>query len=223
MIQPKHAIHLVLLLSLYSCSGGGGSSYGGVSVTTTAPGVIQGGDTSVPWTLTGVGFQNGAMVTTNNAEVSIANTVVVSDTQITFDLSATNLVVAGTTLVTVMNPDMTTGATSVPAVPEIVMLSSEVQPIFDLSCATALCHDNVAPQAGLDLSAGNSHASIFQVASTQVGMMLVLPADPDTSYIVDKIEGTQAVGVRMPFGGAPLSALNLQLVRKWIEAGALNN
>ena len=225
MIRYKHALHLVLLLSLCSCSGGGGSSYGGVSITTTAPGVIQGADTNVPWTLMGVGFQNGATVTTNNVEVTIANTVVVSDTQITFDLTATNLVVAGTTLVTVMNPDLTTGATSVPAVPEIVMLSSEVQPIFDLSCATVLCHDNVAPTAGLDLSDGNSHTAIFNVPSTQpgVGMVLVLPADPDLSYVVDKIEGTQTFGVRMPAVGAPLSALNVQLVRKWIEAGALDN
>ena len=54
-------------------------------------------------------------------------------------------------------------------------------------------------------------------------MSIVLAGDPNLSYVVDKLEGTQAVGVRMPSGGAPLSALNLQLVRKWIEAGALNN
>ena len=82
-----------------------------MSITSTAPGVIQGADNNVPWALMGAGFQNGATVTTNLAGVTIAGTTVVSNTQITFSLSAPNTVVAGVAQVTVTNPDLTTGCT----------------------------------------------------------------------------------------------------------------
>ena len=226
MIQHKRAIHLALLLSLCSCSGGvdTGVVNGGVTITSTAPGVIQGADTDVPWTLIGTGFQNGAVVTTTLADVTIADTTVVSDTQITFTLSAANTVVAGTALVAVTNLNLTATFASVPTVPEIVTLSGSVQPIYNLSCAVVACHTGGAPPAGLDLSAGVSHGATVNVASTQVpALFRVLPGDPDSSYLVDKIEGTQAVGARMPFGAPPLDATSLQLVRKWIEAGALND
>jgi hypothetical protein len=37
---------------------------------------------------------------------------------------------------------------------------------------------------------------------------------------VQKIEGTAAQGVRMPFGGAPLDAAAIAAIRQWITSGA---
>lgn len=55
------------------------------------------------------------------------------------------------------------------------------------------------------------------------GNTLVIPGDPDNSYLVRKLEGGPDIaGDQMPPGGA-LDAERLQLVRDWIEAGALDD
>ena len=48
----------------------------------------------------------------------------------------------------------------------------------------------------------------------------VKPLDPDNSYLVHKIEGTAAVGGRMPLGRPALSAVEITLIRQWISEGA---
>ena len=48
----------------------------------------------------------------------------------------------------------------------------------------------------------------------------VKPSDPDSSYLVQKIEGTADVGGRMPLGRSPLSTAQIALIRQWIIAGA---
>ena len=47
------------------------------------------------------------------------------------------------------------------------------------------------------------------------------PGNPDNSYLVHKIEGRAAVGARMPLGGAPLPQASIDLIRQWIQDGAL--
>lgn len=68
------------------------------------------------------------------------------------------------------------------------------------------CHAGAAAPLGLRLDEDASYAMLVGVASVQVPALLrVAPGDPD-SYVVHKIEGTAAVGSRMPLGGPPLSA-----------------
>lgn len=192
------------------------------AVTASTPGVIKGGDTAVAWTLTGIGFDNAATVTTDEVGVTIANVVVVDATQITFDLTAPNTVVSGTAMVTVTNPTLLTADATVPTIPETVTLSSHVQPIFSSRCTS--CHTGGAPPAGLPLTTGNSFGALVGVTSTQVGtLQRVNAGDPDTSYLVDKIEGTHTVGVQMPPSGGPLTPTQIALIRDWISSGALNN
>jgi hypothetical protein len=51
----------------------------------------------------------------------------------------------------------------------------------------------------------------------------VVAGDPDASYLVRKIEDAVGIqGTAMPPGN-PLSADQVQLVRDWIAAGALND
>ena len=59
------------------------------------------------------------------------------------------------------------------------------------------------------------------VASIQQPAVLrAAPGNPDASYIVQKLEGTAAQGARMPFGGPYLPQDRIDLVRRWIAAGA---
>jgi hypothetical protein len=51
----------------------------------------------------------------------------------------------------------------------------------------------------------------------------VTPNDTANSYLIQKLEGTQAVGVRMPQGGLFLNQATIDMVKDWINAGAPNN
>ncbi|MEM9798856.1 MAG: hypothetical protein AAGA20_00935 [Planctomycetota bacterium] len=191
-------------------------------VTFTTPGVIQGGDTDVPWTINGNGFDMASTVTIDDPTVTISNLTFVSDTQITFDLTAPNTVLAGTAMFTVTNMNLVEATSNVPTIPEVVSLTTDIQPILDASCTS--CHSGGAPSGGLVLTAGATHAATVGVTSAQVGaLQLVNAGNPDASYLVDKIEGTQTFGSQMPPTGAPLTPLQRWLVRGWISGGALDN
>ncbi len=92
--------------------------------------------------------------------------------------------------------------------------------IFGPICG--VCHIGSAAPHGLRLDTADSYALLVNVPSTEVpSLMRVNPGNPDNSYIVHKIEGNQAVGVRMPANGPPyLSQAQIDLIRGWIAAGA---
>jgi hypothetical protein len=90
-----------------------------------------------------------------------------------------------------------------------------------------LCHTSVgrAPSAGLDLS-GNSFGQLVNVGSrNKPGATMVIPGDPDNSYLIQKLEGTAGiVGLRMPRNGPPfMTDGQVQIVRRWILLGAKND
>ena len=92
------------------------------------------------------------------------------------------------------------------------------QEVFSRGCDG--CHDN-SPAGGLSLTPGNSYANLVgQFSSRKEDAILVIPFDPDNSYLVQKMEGAEGiVGSRMTYGGPTFA----QRVREWIAAGALNN
>ena len=57
------------------------------------------------------------------------------------------------------------------------------------------------------------------------GARLVIPGDPDGSYLVQKLEGrTGIVGERMPRTGGPyLTAGQMTILKRWIANGAKND
>ena len=70
-------------------------------------------------------------------------------------------------------------------------------------------------------SSANSRAALVSVASVEVpAIQRVKPSDANNSYVVQKLEGTASVGARMPFGGNPLDAATIAVIRQWIDAGA---
>jgi CHRD domain/Bacterial Ig-like domain len=95
--------------------------------------------------------------------------------------------------------------------------------VFTPSCALSGCHAGATPQQGMNLSQGQAYAAIVNVPSMEVPTLLrVKPGDPDQSYLVQKIEGTAAVGGRMPLGGPALPADRIEAIRQWISEGAPN-
>jgi hypothetical protein len=83
------------------------------------------------------------------------------------------------------------------------------------------CHIGSGAPQGLRLDAANSYALLVNVASSEVpALMRVNPGNPDQSYLLQKIEGSAAVGGRMPLGQAPLAQDRIDLVRSWIASGA---
>jgi len=83
------------------------------------------------------------------------------------------------------------------------------------------CHIGAAAPHGLRLDAVNSYALLVNVNSDEVPTLKrVNPGNPDQSYIVHKIEGTQSSGGRMPLNQAKLPQDRIDLIRRWIAAGA---
>ena len=106
-----------------------------------------------------------------------------------------------------------------PVAPPPVNYTTQIQPIFTGHCIS--CHSGSNPPEGLKLDAQNSFANLVNVSSHEVpSLKRVKPSDPDNSYLVQKIEGTASVGVRMPRGLPPLSSAQISLIRQWISAGA---
>jgi hypothetical protein len=92
-------------------------------------------------------------------------------------------------------------------------------------CRVSTCHGEFT-QGGLDLRYGAAHFSLVDRPATTpgaAGQMLVKPGDPDASFLWRKLAGALDAdeGDRMPAAGSPpLDALELELVRAWIAAGA---
>ncbi|HXS79671.1 MAG TPA: hypothetical protein VN818_05270 [Gammaproteobacteria bacterium] len=92
--------------------------------------------------------------------------------------------------------------------------------IFDQVCEH--CHSGASAPAGLRLDAANSYASLVGVSSVErPGVMRVAPGNANSSYIIQKLEGTAGVGERMPAGLPPLPQSDINVIRQWIGDGAL--
>ena len=107
-------------------------------------------------------------------------------------------------------------------------LSADVQPILTANCALSGCHTGSNPQQGQNLSAGQTFSNVVNVASNELPTMdRVKPGQPDSSYLVHKIQGTHlqvgGSGDRMPRGRSPLSQDDINVIRAWIQAGAVSN
>ena len=107
-----------------------------------------------------------------------------------------------------------------------VTLSMIQSQVFTQSCAG--CHSGPTSgslPSGMDLSStANSFAALVNVTSLQVNTLnRVTPGDTANSYLIQKLEGTAAVGVRMPQGGPFLDQATMDMIKQWINDGAPNN
>lgn len=103
---------------------------------------------------------------------------------------------------------------------------AQVQQILNLNCLSGGCHNAGDSAAQLVLEAGVSHGHLVNqqpqnAAARDAGWLLVRPFAPDTSYLLRKLTGVSgALGNRMPLGANPLRESDIDLVRRWIVAGA---
>jgi len=91
--------------------------------------------------------------------------------------------------------------------------------------ASQSCHGAAA--GGLRLLPGTARESLVGVLPTNppaqaAGLLRVASRDPDRSFLLEKLLGniTPTEGVRMPLVRRPLSPTQLDLIRRWIAAGA---
>ncbi len=94
--------------------------------------------------------------------------------------------------------------------------------ILTPECATSGCHNGTSSPLGLNLVAGKAYDKLYEKPSNQVdGLLLVEPSNADASYLVHKIDGSAGGGAQMPLYKPPLSADQIDLVKQWINEGAL--
>jgi hypothetical protein len=75
---------------------------------------------------------------------------------------------------------------------------------------------------GLNLEAGQSAANLINVPSFYGGMVVrVIPGNPDDSFLIHKLQGNQAFGERMPLNGPYFQQVTIDVIRQWIQDGAL--
>ncbi len=106
-----------------------------------------------------------------------------------------------------------------------VTLSGDIQPIFTNTCAFPGCHVGTNPQRGMNLSTGQTFANVVNVPAMELSTMnRVTPGQPDSSYLVHKVQGTHlavgGTGFQMPLNRSPLTQTEIDLIREWIAAGA---
>jgi len=98
--------------------------------------------------------------------------------------------------------------------------------IFSPRCAIPACHDATSGAGGLVLDAGSAHAQLVGVmpaieSARDQGLLRVDPGQPDNTFLIRKLEGPPPdQGSRMPLAGAPLTADETALIRRWVAAGA---
>ena len=88
------------------------------------------------------------------------------------------------------------------------LFETDVQPILKQRCMG--CHASASPQAGLSL---DSRDSILKGGKSGPA---VVPGKPVESLLLQMVSSG-----KMPFGGKPLGADQVLILRKWIEGGAL--
>ncbi len=104
-----------------------------------------------------------------------------------------------------------------------IRFSTQVQPIFNTRCVNPGCHPGGG--APFSLQASVSYANLVNVAATNApcaGVLRVKSNDAANSALYRRIEGT--CGSLMPLDGSgALPQAQRDLIRDWINQGALNN
>ena len=104
-------------------------------------------------------------------------------------------------------------------------LSSIQSNIFDQRCVS--CHSGSTPPAGLNLEDGQSFSNLVNVQRLfGLPEIRVVAGNANNSFLIDKLENNNLGGSRvdqMPLGGPYLEQTTINVVRDWINNGALNN
>jgi mono/diheme cytochrome c family protein len=103
------------------------------------------------------------------------------------------------------------------------LFQADIAPLLASSCA--ICHLTGQEAGNMSLIPGKAIAALVGVKATGApALTRVVPGEPDKSYLVMKLEGTQVAhggtGAQMPFGAPPLAPEKIAAIREWIKQGA---
>lgn len=92
-----------------------------------------------------------------------------------------------------------------------ISFALDIQPIFTASCSSVVCHvtGGIAP---MSLQPGLAYANTI---------IRVVPGNSTESLLIKRLTGV--ILPQMPLAGPPLSATSLNLIKAWIDNGALDN
>lgn len=91
-----------------------------------------------------------------------------------------------------------------------VSYSTDLQPVFNLKCTNAGCHEDAARAGGISLTT---------CANTKEDPSVVFPGEPDNSRLIWAIEGIGNYPMP-PIGYPPLTTNQIKGIRTWIKEGA---
>ena len=115
-------------------------------------------------------------------------------------------------MVVLLVPSLATAQEKPPAAPSKVDFAREVQPIFAKRCFA--CHGPDKAEAGLRL---NKREAVL--AELPSGEHAVIPGNVEQSELLKRVVSTEE-GERMPPEGPPLTAAQLDTLRRWVSDGA---
>lgn len=128
------------------------------------------------------------------------------------------LLIASIGLVGCSSSENSSESAALPFEPKLSVIEDRV---FNKSCTFSSCHGSSTPKAGLSLVGPTFQALVNQPSSELPQRLRVVPGDPESSFLIDKLEHDQpSFGVRMPYQSPPLSASAVEVIRSWIEQGA---
>ncbi len=108
---------------------------------------------------------------------------------------------------------------------EAVTFVADVQPILNERCINCHAPGGFAQMVGIPWDFREDTAFddlVNRVSSQDADFTLVVPGDPDSSLMFLKISSeSPPVGGMMPLGGPPLTDGEVQLIRAWVEQGAV--
>lgn len=108
--------------------------------------------------------------------------------------------------------------------PDPNSLSQIQADIFTPDCTGSGCHSGAGPAGGLLLTNGRSFGYLVGVLSTESPQQLrVLPGDANNSYLIQRLEGSTPISTQRHPEGEPLSNAQINRIRSWITAGAMDN
>lgn len=100
-----------------------------------------------------------------------------------------------------------------PVVKDNVSFDLDIQPILTSECAT--CHNPT--EAEPDLREGFAYESLMNLEEGAI-----VPGNAEESELVEMLEWAEGSDNPMPPSG-PMTPLQIALIKKWIDEGALDN
>lgn len=102
---------------------------------------------------------------------------------------------------------------------EAVRFGVDINPLLQASCSGGFCHIGQST-GGVELT---NYLTLIGSSSDSYGGLAVRPGQGAESPLVLKLAPNPQFGDRMPFGKQAFTPSQIELIRRWIDDGALNN